>query len=147
MTDASMDDNTFLGSLAVFQGLAGEDLEGLQRIIERMQYRAGKVIFRQGEEGNDLFVIRDGHVSVWLREGDKTKELVRLREGSFFGEMSLFDEYPRSATVLALSDVLAYRIGGEAFRAFSLQHPRVLFQVCKVFSHRLRDTNSLLTKR
>lgn len=142
-----MDDHAFLSTLAVFNGLSPEDLGSLERIIQKNNFRAGKVIFRQGEEGTDLFIIREGNISVWLREGDKTKELVRLREGSFFGEMSLFDEYPRSATVLALSDVLVYQIGGDAFRDFALERPQVLFQFCKVFSHRLRDTNSLLTKR
>lgn len=142
-----MDDTTFLGSLAVFNGLSRDDLASLQTIIRKVEVPAGKVIVRQGEDGADLFIIRAGNISVWLREGDKTKELVRLREGSFFGEMSLFDQYPRSATVLALSDVLVYQIKGDVFRRFALARPEVLFQFCRVFSHRLRDTNSLLTKR
>src|SRR4051812_6923052 len=110
------------------------------------RHAAGGVILRQGDASADLYIVRSGEVSVRIRRDGEERELVRLGSGSVFGEMALFDGYPRSATVVALGEVVTYCIRQAEFTEFAEKQSSVLFQMCKAFSHRLRDTNSLLTK-
>jgi CRP-like cAMP-binding protein len=138
----------FLASLSLFTGLPPWDLRSLYKLCYRRRHPAGSTILRQGELGAELYMIRSGEVAVRLR-GDESDEieLCRLGEGALFGEMALFDSYPRSATVVAVGDVVSYSLSQAAFADFADENPAVLWQVCRVLCHRLRDTNSMLTKR
>ena len=141
-----MDDLGFLSSLPVFAGIPGSDLNAIHRMCRPGWHAAGKVILKQDDPSADLYIIREGDVAVRLRRDGREREVVRLGAGSMFGEMALFDGYPRSASVVALTEVLTFCITRSDFTAFAERRSSVLFQMCKVFSHRLRDTNSLLTK-
>jgi CRP-like cAMP-binding protein len=137
----------FLSGVPLFQELPPHDLKFLTRLLDHAVYPAGTVIFEQGAITSDLLIIEQGMVSVFLKKIDGTPlELTRLGPGSYFGEMAVFDDYPRSSSAKALSDVRVCRIGRDAFRAFVGFHPAVLFQMCKVFSHRIRNTNSQLAR-
>ncbi|TAK99048.1 MAG: cyclic nucleotide-binding domain-containing protein, partial [Rhodospirillaceae bacterium] len=112
-------------------------------------FAAGSIIFEKDSLTSDFVIIQDGMVSVFIPsagEGDAI-ELARLGRGSYFGEMAIFDDYPRSASTYAVTDVRVCLIGKDAFRSFLRFHPATLFQMCKVFSHRIRNTNSMLAKR
>ena len=141
-----MDDLAFLNSLPLFNGIPSADLNAIQRMCRPGWHAAGSVILRQEDASADLYIIREGEVAVRLSRNGSEHELVRLGPGSVFGEMALFDGYPRSASVVALSEVLSFCITRADFSSFAERRSSVLFQMCKVFSHRLRDTNSLLTK-
>ena len=71
---------------------------------------------------------------------------MQLGPQAYFGEMSVFDDYPRSANVRAVGDVRALRIDRDFLREFLRNNPAALFQICTVFSHRLRNANSSLVK-
>jgi CRP-like cAMP-binding protein len=141
-----VDDKAFLNSLPLFAGIPSVDLEAIHRLCRSNRHTAGATILRQGENGSDLYIIRDGQVAVKIVKDGADRELVRLGQGSVFGEMALFDGYPRSATVVAVTDVTSFCITQADFNRFAQERSSVLFQMCKVFSHRLRDTNSMLTK-
>ena len=136
----------FLNSLAIFNGLPRRDLADLQRMCTEETYTPGEVIIREGTAGSDLFIIRDGRVRVSIDTPKGARELANFEAGSYFGEMSLFDEYVRSATVTATAPVLVYRMARTQFTRFAMKRPSILFQVCKVLTHRLRGTNTLLTQ-
>jgi CRP-like cAMP-binding protein len=141
-----VDDLAFLNSLPLFTGIPHGDLDAIHRMCRPGWHAAGSLILRQDDPSADLYIIREGEVAVRLRRNGSEQELVRLGPGAIFGEMALFDGYPRSANVLALTEVLSFCITCADFSSFAEKRSSVLFQMCKVFSHRLRDTNSLLTK-
>lgn len=95
-----------LRSVATFQPLTDEQVRTLARHARLERYTAGERLVRQGDEGRSLFVVRSGEVRVERSEvGEPARELARLGAGSFFGEASLLTGEPRSASVVASSEV------------------------------------------
>ncbi len=77
------------------------------------KFADGQVIFHQGDASGDMYVIRDGAVTVSRTEDGTETVLATLKAGDFFGEMSLFDGKPRSATVKAAGDVIVESVSKE----------------------------------
>ena len=71
--------------------------------MQNVQFKAGDVILSEGEEGNSAFLITAGSVEVIIGEGKKAKTVATLGEGAIFGEMSLLEPGPRSATIKAVT--------------------------------------------
>src|ERR1700693_640076 len=90
-----------LANIPLFESPTPEDLDALSRRLEQVEYPEGEVIFRQGDEGSALFVIEDGAVEISYGEGRGKIMLATLFTGQYFGELSLFDGAPRSATATA----------------------------------------------
>jgi CRP-like cAMP-binding protein len=141
------DDLAFFNTVTLFRDVPAPELRAIQRIARYQSFKAGMLILREGDPTNDILIVRDGTVSVFMIRDDKKFEITRIGPTSYFGEMSAFDDYPRSANVEAITDVVAWRIDRDPFRAFMRSNPAALFQMCTVLSHRLRNTNSALAKR
>src|SRR5207253_2395090 len=90
-----------LASIPVFESLTPDDLRALSGRLEQTESAEGDVIFRQGDEGSSLFIIDDGAVEIAYGEGKSRIVLATLFAGQYFGELSLFDRAPRSATATA----------------------------------------------
>ncbi|MBX7199959.1 MAG: cyclic nucleotide-binding domain-containing protein [Rhodospirillaceae bacterium] len=139
-------DLDFLATVALFHAVGEEDLKSILGIVTVEHFEAGEIVLIEGEATNDLIILREGTVEVYVSRGDQKIHITELGATSYFGEMSVFDDYPRSANVRALTDVTAMRIDRDSFRAVLKANPAALFQMCTVFSHRLRNTNSALAK-
>ena len=144
--EALADALLFFSSVAIFRDVPEDDLRRLLAIAVTETFAAGEIILLEGEATNDLLIVGQGAVEVYVSREDHKIHITELGAGSYFGEMSIFDDYPRSANVRAVTDVVTYCIDRGSFRAFLKANPAVLFQICTVFSHRLRKTNSALTK-
>ncbi|MEP7379785.1 MAG: cyclic nucleotide-binding domain-containing protein [Chloroflexota bacterium] len=86
-----------LANVPFFAGISAESMERLAEVSGEQEFGAGQFIVRQGQVGTGLYVILSGSVKV-LRGSD---ELIRLRKGDFFGELSVIDQQPRNASVEA----------------------------------------------
>lgn len=116
-----------LRSVATFHPLTDEQVRVLARTARLERYTAGEVLVRQGAEGRSLFVIRSGEVRVDRTDPDGARrELARLGPGRFFGETSLLTGEPRSASVVALSELEVVVVDKEAFGAVILADPRLV---------------------
>jgi CRP-like cAMP-binding protein len=104
---------------------------------ERRQYKAGEVIFRAGDPGNELFVIRDGTVGVEV----KGAIVERLGSSEIFGEMALVEARPRSATVIAETDCVVVPISEKQFLTMVEYAPSFSLAVIRTLAHRLREAN------
>jgi len=91
-----------LRNIPVFQDLTDRELVNVERILYRRSYRPTEVIFCEGEPGLGMYIIEKGIVSITLADGEHT--LIELSDGDFFGELSLLDNSPRSATATARDD-------------------------------------------
>ena len=87
-------------------------------------YGSGETIVRQGDEGQSMFLVMSGAVSVVVEPG--RREVARIERGGYFGEMSLLTGDPRSATVLAIGDVVVVEIGVDLFRRLGTLHPEAI---------------------
>ena len=136
----------FLASVALFRAVGAAELEQLLTIATIEHFEKDAVILLEGEATKDLLIIGAGQVEVYVMRGGQKVPITLLGPTSYFGEMSVLDDYPRSAFVRAISDAMVYRFDRDSFRTFLKAHPETLYQMCTVFSHRLRNTNSALAK-
>ncbi len=141
-----------LKKVPIFDLLDFLKLRKLVRFLHQRDYRADEIIFRENEPGESLYVIKSGRVRIFSRKDDGTeRELAVLEAGSFFGEVSLVDEAPRSAFAVATEDT---RLLG-LFRADLLRlvdrDPRlasqILFRLASVIARRLRFANHTVPRR
>jgi CRP/FNR family cyclic AMP-dependent transcriptional regulator len=99
--------------------------------------KAGEIIFREGDEAEEVFVIKSGQVEIRL--GNRT--LTELSANTIFGEMALIDAAPRSATAVALTDVELVPISEKQFLFLVGQTPFFALRVMRVLARRLRASN------
>jgi CRP-like cAMP-binding protein len=99
--------------------------------------KAGGTIFREGEEADELFVIKSGEVRIQL--GNRT--ISELHANDIFGEMALIDNEPRSASAIAVSDVELVPVSEKQFLFLVSQTPYFALKVMRVLAQRLRMTN------
>lgn len=118
---------------ASFGVLTGND-------IETRRIRAGSVIFREGEDADELFVIKSGYVRIQI--GNRV--VADLTADTIFGEMALIDDEPRSATALAITDVEIVPVSEKQFLFLVSQTPYFALKVMRVLAQRLRVTNKTL---
>ena len=108
--------------------------------IETLRVRAGGVIFREGEQAEELFVIKSGYVRIQVGN----RMMADLAANSIFGEMALIDSEPRSATAVAITDVELVPISEKQFLFLVSQTPHFALKVMRTLVQRLRMTNSSL---
>jgi CRP/FNR family cyclic AMP-dependent transcriptional regulator len=106
-----------LERIQLFSGLAQADLVRLADGLRTRRFRRGEVLFHQGDPGDSLFIVNSGAVKIVLpsEEGDEAI-LTTVRPGSFFGELALLDDAPRSATAVAMEATETFVLRREAFR-------------------------------
>lgn len=121
MSDAKVD---LIKSVSLFSGMGRRELEQVAQLLDEVEVPAGKVLMRQGEVGNDMFVIARGRVSV-----ERNGTLIAERgPGTAMGEMSLLSEGPRNATVTAMEPSTLLYAAHREFHSLMDQHPSV--RVC-----------------
>ena len=103
-------------------------------------YKAGDVIFREGDPAEELFIVKSGKVEVRL--GNRL--LDTLPELSIFGEMALIDRSPRSATVIAATDATIVPVGEKQFLFLVSQTPHFALNVMRTLARRLRTQNAAM---
>jgi CRP/FNR family cyclic AMP-dependent transcriptional regulator len=128
---------------SLFEDLTASELATLAGIMHRRRRPKGDTILTQDEPGNVAFLIVDGSVNVTLEHEDGRSFLLRrLGPGDLFGEMSLLDAEPRSASVVAASDVDLLILPRKVFIEELLAHPRMTLRMLVSLSRRLRLTTS-----
>jgi len=125
-----------LGATPLLSGLAPELLEDLVERLDLVHLEAGAILFREGDPGDTLYVISEGEVAV-VSEGPPRREISRLFTGSFFGEMSLVTDAPRSATIQAISRTELLAIDRNVIAALITDHPEVLKVILRFIKNRL----------
>jgi len=97
--EGQQDTYTLLKQIPIFETMNRRELDAVKRIMYRREFRAGEVIFQQGEPGVGMYIVQNGIVAI---QYEPTGELLaELHDGDFFGEIALLNETPRSATARA----------------------------------------------
>jgi len=123
------------------------DIELLRSCGVIKKYAADAVITLEGDKGQDMFFILSGKVGVFLNTfTDNAVKITELGIGEIFGEMSLLEDLPRSATVIALETINVLVIDKDHFELFISRQPEMAFKIMKAMSSRLRLANISLTK-
>ncbi|HEY3121579.1 MAG TPA: cyclic nucleotide-binding domain-containing protein [Vicinamibacteria bacterium] len=107
-------------------------------------YKKGHVLFREGDEGDDMYVIQSGRVAIKKKVKDAEATLAILEKGDFFGEMAILDRAPRSATAEVSEDGDLIVISSETFGDMIKANPEIAIRMLRKQSIRLRETNKQL---
>lgn len=128
-----------LKKVALFQGLADEEIAFLTERAAMRTYPKGAIIVNEGDEGNSLFVIQSGSVKAYLGD-DKGREVILSTQGpgEYFGELALFDEAPRSASVAALESCKVLIVTKAQLQETIRERPQISLALLKGLSMRVR---------
>jgi CRP-like cAMP-binding protein len=102
-------------------------------------YEDGEVVMREGDTGACMYVIEEGKVQVSVRRGEEDLPLRVLGPGEILGEMAIFENEPRSATVKALGTARILTIDRKGFLRRVHEDPSLAFRILQTMSHRIRD--------
>jgi hypothetical protein len=126
---------------AVFKSGAGGK-SPFERYV--VQHPMGDIIFSEGEIGNDMFILQSGTVELIKTIAGDTKVLATLEKGDFFGEMSVLEDLPRTATARAKTDVEVVRINGATFDTMLKANTEIAIRMMRKLSRRLREVTAML---
>jgi CRP-like cAMP-binding protein len=141
----------FLREVRLFKDIATPELSVVAETLAERPLKRGQPLFREGDPGDEMFVVRRGSIVISKPVTGRVEQvLARIGPGDFFGEMSLFDQSPRSATVQAESDATLLVLDREALRRLTEQSPRAaaafFHALVQVFIERLRASGDLVAE-
>jgi len=140
---ASPETLAFLRDVRAFEGFSDPDLAAVADRLRERELRKRQILFREGDPGAEMFIVRRGTILISKAVTGKVEQvLVRVEPADFFGEMSLFDGSPRSATAQAETDVELLILERESLQAMTETAPRAaaafFYEMVQVFMERLR---------
>ena len=139
---------TLLARVPVFETLAPQDLERVAEVAVPRRFAAGQVIFREGDESDTCYVVAEGHARALREHGDgRTIALARFGPGDVFGELAMFDDERRSATVETLDQLEAVAILGPDMRRLLREHPDISYKLVISLGRRLREANERISRQ
>jgi CRP/FNR family cyclic AMP-dependent transcriptional regulator len=134
-----------LRNAGLFQGVAPEDVEALGNQFEVIEAPRGTTLFQEGEPGDSLYIVLEGKVKLGRRSSDGRENLVAVMgPADQFGELSLFDPGPRTATAVVVTDARLARLPKQALQTWVQERPQIAIQLLHVIARRLRRTNTML---
>ena len=127
-----------LRRVPLFERLEPEDLQRVAALADERSFPAGEPIVREGDVGNELFVILEGQVRVDKEDPDGSTRAIRTyEEGEHFGELAVLLEQPRVATVVAVTDVRTLVIGGDGLTAILRERPEAAMAILATLAARI----------
>lgn len=122
----------FLKKVGIFSELKLSELHLVAQRLKLYRFPKNAVIFKENQEGNELFVIKSGSTSVRIRLSDGSeKEIALLKAGEFFGEMAIFENAPRSATCIAAEDCEIFSLQKDEFFDLMKRSPHAAISIMK----------------
>lgn len=113
--------------------------------MNTVYYQNNETIIQSGSMDQKMYVILDGHVRITLTDAENTFTIANLGKGDFFGEISLFNNTPRNATVTALGNVkLFYVEDVDQLKAFLMKNPAFAAKMVQILAQRLARTDEIL---
>jgi diguanylate cyclase (GGDEF)-like protein len=142
---------SLLSSVGVFSLLSSEEIALVSEHLSTAELAAGQILFREGDQGNDMYILAEGTVAVSIRLPDGgAREIARFSPGDFFGEMSIFDDAPRSASCQAVTRSTLLCLSRRAFSDVITQHPaiaqKLMYRMLNITTQRLRGTSEFVSE-
>lgn len=124
----------FLARVPIFSHCTADEIAAIAGVAQDSHFHAGQIIVTQGTPGQAFYLIIAGRVEI-LRDN---VSLGAFGPGDFFGEMSLLDQAPRSATIRAIEETTCLMLSSWDFKALLERHPSIAIKLLEVLSRRLR---------
>ncbi len=142
---------TLLKDIAIFSDQEQEHLDLIARHMTWREYRAGEMVFNEGDPGEELFVVVKGAVSIFIIDPDgKEVILSEVRSGNYFGEMSIIDQVSRSATCRVIEDSVFLVLHADDFMQMTVEMPgqaaKIMNRMLSIIVSRLMKTGAFITQ-
>ena len=139
-TEMSVPDKILhLRKIQIFEGLSITELAAVASVTEEIVFQPGETVIKEGEPGETMYLILEGEVSVNKgREQGREIELDRISAGDYFGEMALFEDIPRSATIRTQKETRLLMLHKREFAEIVREYPQIALYICRVLGARLR---------
>ena len=148
MAATSEDTIALLGRVPAFSALGQLDLARVAEVAVPRTFAAGEVVFREGDLSNTCYIVRLGHARAVREHADgRSITLANFGPGDIFGELSMFDDESRSATVETLEPTEVIAILGGDMRRLLGEHPDIAVKLLSALGRRLRETNERLARQ
>jgi CRP-like cAMP-binding protein len=146
METAVRDHSAQLAKIFLFKDLSPTALRSLGQRVRVLNYRPGSIIFNKDDPGHTCFIIIEGYIKIYItsEEGQEVV-LTILKSGEVFGELSLLDGAPRSASAVAMEPTMVLALNRDDFLDFVREHPESALTMLAVVSARLRHADSVIT--
>ncbi len=142
---AQKNDEEVIRRAPLFTALDDAAAATLRESMTQVKVRKGQTLFKEGDAGDRLFVVVEGKLKLGTSSGDGRENLLSiLGPGDMFGELSLFDPGPRTATATAVTDSRVLALANDQVIGWVTAHPQVSLQLLKRLARRLRRTNEVL---
>jgi diguanylate cyclase (GGDEF)-like protein len=151
LLNGSVDEKSnFLKTVNIFSSLSEGEIHTLLPFLHLMEIDGDKTIFHEGEDGHELFIVRSGRVAISIKLSDgRKRELAEFLPGDFFGEMSIFDSAPRSATCYTKERSSLFFLRAGDFFSLIKHHPsialKVMHRMARITLERLHNTNAFIS--
>ncbi len=133
----------FLSSVPIFDSLSSRQLRKINKLIHIRTFEDGEIVFRQGDPGVGMYIVREGTVDVYNEFPDLTRSrITTLKSGDFFGEISLLNDSSRSATVVSVHDSVLLGLFRPDLFGVMDSDPRlglsIIYRISQIVAERLR---------
>jgi CRP/FNR family transcriptional regulator len=137
-----------LGRVPVFSTLEYDDLERIAQLAVPRTFEPGQIVFREGDASDTCYIVRSGRARAVREHPDgRTITLATFGSGDIFGELAMFEDELRSATVEAVQLTNVVAVLGPDMRRLMVEHPEISMRLVVALGRRLRETNERLAKQ
>ncbi|HEV2924590.1 MAG TPA: Crp/Fnr family transcriptional regulator [Solirubrobacteraceae bacterium] len=137
-----------LARVPVFATLEQSDLERIAQLAVPRQFDPGQAVFREGDQSDTCYIVREGHARAVRSHGDgRTITLANFGPGDIFGELAMFEDERRSATVEAIEPISVVAVLGPDMRRLMIEHPEISTRLVVALGRRLREMNERLSRQ
>jgi CRP-like cAMP-binding protein len=137
-----------LARVPVFSTLQHEDLQRIAELAVPRSFGPGEAVFREGDSSDTCYVVHSGHARAVRQHGDgRIITLATFGPGDIFGELAMFEDERRSATVEALQEMSVVAVLGPDMRRLMVEHPQISTRLVIALGRRLRETNERLSRQ
>lgn len=142
---------SFLQEVDIFSSLSQEELRSIAAVLTPHQHEEGEVLFHQGDQGTEMFIVKEGRIAIEVATaGGELMEIATLEAGDFLGEMSIFEDAPRSATCRAKCQSFLYGLSMEEFSRLMSDRPavsiKVMNRMLRIVAARLQRSSAFLSE-
>ncbi|MFW6249752.1 MAG: GGDEF domain-containing protein [Alkalispirochaetaceae bacterium] len=142
---------SFLKEVDIFSPLSDEERDLIASVLTVHEYDPGEALFREGEAGTEMFILRQGEIGIEMESsGGEAMEIASLTAGDFLGEMSIFEDAPRSATCRSKGHTVLYALSMDEFSRLMEERPlvaiRVMNRMLRIVASRLHRSSAFLSE-
>ncbi len=137
-----------LGRVPVFSTLEQRDLERIAQLAVPRRFAPGQTVFREGDSSDTCYIVRQGHArAIRTHGGGRAITLATFGPGDIFGELAMFEDERRSATVEAIEPTTVVAVLGPDMRRLMGEHPEIATRLVIALGRRLREMNERLSRQ